>query len=203
MDKKRLVILILGLVLLLVGVGVGIYLVARPAGFSLRAGSGATPKNVRVSFTLAGREEVPTVSWTTEEAAQSLVYFGLNPATLTLVKAEEAPATSHNVTLEDASLPESTYYFTINVGKERFTNNGQPWQFNTSGRQVSPTPMVGAKKGGAMTLDDIKAAFGTDNPEFDLNEDGIVNAVDLRLFVVQEAKGTVTPTGKPTGTPTQ
>lgn len=40
-------------------------------------------------------------------------------------------------------------------------------------------------------LDQFKAAYGTDSPEFDYNNDGFVNSIDLPIFK-QNAKGEIT-----------
>ena len=44
---------------------------------------------------------------------------------------------------------------------------------------ISPT-------GGKYTLDDFKEVFGTSNPEFDINKDGVVNSADWILYQEQE-----------------
>lgn len=194
MSKGKLIILVLGLIVLLGGVGGGVYLVTQPTGFSLRAKNNAGPVGVKI---VGVTDQSATISWTTAEAVQSLVYYGLNPASLTLVQSEATPTTSHSVELVGL-LPESTYYFTINVGKEGYTNGSKPWEFKTTGRIASgmtatPSPV-------AVSIEAMELAYGKSNPVLDLNGDGVVNMVDIRLFMTREASKSgerVSPTATP------
>jgi hypothetical protein len=161
-------------------------LVTQPTGFSLRAQNRATPQGVKV---VEVTDQTAKITWTTEEAVQSLVYYGLNSASLTLVQSEATSTTNHAVEITGL-LPASTYYLTINVGKERFTNASQPWQFKTGARQVSVTPQVTPTAvPQEVSLAAIKEAIGKNDPSLDLNGDGVVSAIDARLFLQREASG--------------
>lgn len=195
MNKTKTLILVIGLVVLLTGAGVGVFLVTQPTGFSLRAQNKNLPQGVKV---VAVTDEMVKVEWMTEEPTQSLVYYGLNSASLTLVQSEATATGEHAVELAGL-LPSSTYFFTINVGKERFTNDGPPWQFKTLARQGGVTPtLTPSLTLGPVTAASLKGAMGTSEEHFDLNGDGSVNLVDLRIIRDREAtkSASVTPTGK-------
>lgn len=71
-----------------------------------------------------------TISWTTDEDAQSTVQYGTDPADMGLFFVETSATMSHTVNL--TLLEESTtYYFVIVVNDEVYDNGGVPWNFTT------------------------------------------------------------------------
>ena len=176
MDKRKKVYLIIGLLILLFSIPLGVLLIRQQSNFRLGATSVNTPELVK-TINLGPRSA--TISWTTEKPSQGMINYGLSPTNLSLIQPETAPAVNHQVSLANL-LPESTYYYTIQVEDETFDNNGQPFSFSTTAAAATPSPLPSISEAG------FTQAFGTNNPNYDLNQDGVVSMVDLLLFRQRE-----------------
>lgn len=177
--NKGKIFLIIGIVILLLGIPLGIIFLGSRTSFRLGATDPNKPETVRVAGIT---ESSAIISWTTKNAVQSLVSYGLSANNLTLIQPETSSTTNHQIEVVRL-LPQSNYYFVIKVGDKVFDNNGQPFSFITLTKKetpVSPTPTV--KTPSSLNENDLEAAMGTNNPMYDLNKDGIVNSLDLLLF---------------------
>ena len=89
----------------------------------------------------------------------------------------ESRSTIHSTTLSHLS-PGKTYYYKIGVGEKIYDNEGIPYSFTTPKGESQKE----ASTSEADSEEALKKAIGTDNPEYDLNGDGIVNAIDLMIL---------------------
>jgi len=180
MTKGK-IFLIIGILILLVSVPVAVFILKQKTGFRLGAQKSDRPENVQIKNIT---NQTATLTWTTSKASQGFISYGISPTNLSLIQSENAPTTNHQVNLTGL-LPETNYFFVINVGEKTFDNNGQPYTFKTQPKETkekplapSPTPTVSA----SLSEEKLKATMGTSNPLYDLNKDGIVNTLDLLLF---------------------
>lgn len=199
-----------GGILAIVVVGVVVWQMGVIRTFFGEATGGAKPQGVRVTNISANSA---AISWQTTEPVVGQVEYGTTPGSFLLRATETSPTTNHNVTLSPL-LPETIYYFRIRLGEEIYDDNGAPYSFTTKEAVakmpspgvspalplVSPTAVISRPTatptqslspvispiGGKYTLDDFKKAFGTSNPEFDINKDGVVNSADWLLYQEQE-----------------
>lgn len=116
-----------------------------------------------------------TLVWQTQDQVLGVVLYGTSPDNLFQSQAEIAKAASHQVLLSNL-IPATTYYFKIQVGENVFDQDGTSYSFTT----LASLPEVPG-----ITEEEIKGAMGTDNPKYDLNQDGFVNLLDLFLFKQQ------------------
>ena len=173
---RRKIFLIIGLLILLIGVPLGIYLVSQSATFRLGAQDPNQPENVQVANI---NQNSAKISWTTPQAAQSLISYGLSTNNLTLIQSESTPTTNHQVTLLRLR-DNSRYFFVIKVGQKTYTDeDNQPYNLTTLSKVASPIPSPTTP---VLSETGLKAAMGTSNTSYDLNKDGIVNFLDLQLF---------------------
>ena len=130
------------------------------------------PENVEV------REITQTtakITWTTEKDAQSIILYGETPGNLPLMAFEDKPKKDHEVNLSLLN-PRTTYYFKIKVGEQEFDDQGLPWQFTTLSTVATPTPP-------SFNPSLFPQKFGTSDPLYDLNHDGVVNFTDYSLYL--------------------
>lgn len=172
---KGKIFLIVGILILLLGIPAGIFLISQKTGFRLGAKNSNSPENLQI---MNITDQSATISWTTKNPVQGFISYGISPTNLTLIKPESAPAINHQINLEKL-MAGSSYFFTIKVGETVFDNDGQPYTFTTLTQQITPTPTVFIPK---LTEEGMQAVMGTNNPIYDLNQDGVVNSVDLLLL---------------------
>jgi hypothetical protein len=75
-------------------------------------------------------ENSAKVTWTTDQETLSNIEYGTSPTSLTFSAPEVEKAKNHAVDLTLLS-KNTTYYFQIAVGEEKFDNGGIPWTFTT------------------------------------------------------------------------
>lgn len=175
MNAKK-VLLVLGIAIMLVGIPVGIVLYSSPTGFSLGAKDANKPENI--SATVLSSQSV-SITWITGKTVQGGVGYGLSTDSMTLFTAESGPTVNHAVTLEGLA-PGKTYYYVVKINNQTYDNNGSPYTFITSGSQTVTPTLTPALS--TPTESGFQSAFGTSDPVYDLNKDGIVNTLDLEIF---------------------
>lgn len=171
------VILILVILVILAGIGFGVY-TFRDSLNPLTTEANKTlgqPLSVQAPKVLTNEANI---QWTSEDAVISVVKYGTTATDLSLTATELTSTKSHLVKLRNLK-PSTTYYYQIVVGQTPYDDNGKPWTFKTMEDEAK------------MTKEQVEKALGTSNPQFDFNKDGIVNSLDLRLFLKQ------TPTPQP------
>ena len=136
------------------------------------AGASSAPKNVSVSKIT---QTTAKITWQTEKETQSTLIYGESSENLPLMSFENKPAKNHEVDLSLLN-PATSYYFKIKIADEEFDNDGLPWQFTTLASVTAPaSPDFDPNK--------FQEKFGSSDPFYDLNHDGIVNAVDYALYL--------------------
>jgi len=180
MGKKK-IFLFIGILILLISVPATILILKQQTVFKLGAQSSDEPTNIQITNLT---ERTATVVWTTQRATQGMISYGLSPNNLTLVQIENAPAVNHHIILSNL-LPENTYFFVIKTADKTFDNNGQPFTFTTKPQETTspttaPAPPISEEK--------LQSAMGTNDPNYDLNKDNIVNTLDLLLLREQKNK---------------
>ena len=96
------------------------------------------------------KENSVKIRYTTTNEAQGVIEYGTSPTALNFFAPESQNTKDHSVDLTLLS-PNSTYYFQIRIGENKFDNGGVPWTFatktkedaqeTTSESQVEPTPV--------------------------------------------------------------
>lgn len=137
-----------------------------------QAGASSTPSNVNVSEIT---QTSAKIIWQTEKETQGTVIYGEGPNNLPLMSFENEAIKNHEVNLSLLN-PATSYYFKIKITDEEFDNGGLPWQFTTLASVSAPaSPDFDPNK--------FEEKFGSTDPLYDLNHDGIVNAVDYDLYL--------------------
>jgi hypothetical protein len=113
---------------IIAGIPLVLYMFFQLQGVFTRAND-AAPRDVVIAGTT---EYSAIVHWYTDQQTQAVILYGLSPTELTLVAPETTIENDHTVVIESLQ-PGTTYYFTIQIGGEVFTNGGTPWQFTTKG----------------------------------------------------------------------
>lgn len=168
------------LIVLALLVSVGILVVAAQTTKNLltRAKQDIVPTNVRADQITVNSA---IISWQTEKETQGLVEYGTNPSEFPLFAIETTAVKNHSVNLSLLT-PNTTYYYRIKIGEKSFDNAGLPWSFTTKVPAApTPTPM-------ACNLSAFRAKFGTSDPTFDINKDGVVNSTDYLLCLNQQQR---------------
>lgn len=150
---------LLGLILIIVGLGVTTYLVGQGGLFSIRAGPGHEPKDVRISNIT---DSSFTVTYTTEDLVTGALSFGesVNLEQSALDDRDQnsgkiSPHKLHNITVRNLD-PEKTYYFSIISGQDTYLNNSNPFEVVT-GSPIDDTPLVQNPMSGKIILPNGKA----------------------------------------------
>lgn len=161
---------------------------------SQASGGAREPKNlfVKVERTSTGIIQA-MLSWQTEEDAISVIEYGINPSSMLLRQQESASTMSHKISLSPLK-SDVYYYFQIRVGDEIYDNGGIPFSFKATPASdgttpaVSPTggqptalPTIGSQPSSTPSLcvrEEYVANFGSNNTQYDLNRDGVVNQLD-------------------------
>ncbi|MFH1841125.1 MAG: hypothetical protein ABH807_03165 [Candidatus Shapirobacteria bacterium] len=172
------ILLIIAVVILLISIPLAIILLTKPAIFNLRATGQSQPQSVSVEDIT---DQSALIKWTTSLPVQASLSYGLNPANLSLIYAEnEGMQTLHLANLEGL-LPDSDYFFALKMGGQNYSDPS--YWFHTLPRQQENLPTTGpTTEPKCDTTEKLKAVLGQENPACDLNRDGIVNSVDLFLF---------------------
>lgn len=110
------------------GIPLVLYMFFQLQGVFTRANDSA-PRDVVIAGTT---ESTAIIHWYTDQQTQAVIMYGLSPSELTLVAPETTIENDHTVVIESLQ-PGTTYFFTIQIGGEVFTNGGTPWQFTTKG----------------------------------------------------------------------
>lgn len=140
--------------------------------FLTKARAEALPKNVQVQEIT---QTAAKITWSTEKDSQSVLHYGTDPQNLPLMAFESEATANHQVSLSLLS-PKTTYFFKIKVGEKEFTDQGLPWQFTTLATALSSTPPP-------FDPTQFQAKFGSSDPLYDLNHDGVVNMTDYSLYL--------------------
>lgn len=175
--------------------------------------SDAKPQNLSITDIT---QSSAVVKWTTDQENQVVVEYGTSPTSLTFFAPEATKTKDHRVEL-NLLTPETTYYFQVKAGDKIYDNGGVPWTFTTiSESQVTPSPAdvspTAIEESNAIStpsatvaptenpesvtkdtdcdLNDYKTRFYTEAPEYDQDNNGVVN---LRDWSICSAKST-TPT---------
>ena len=81
------------------------------------------------------------IGWSTDQETQGVIEYGTSPTALNFFAPESQKGKKHNVDLTLLS-PNSTYYFQIRIGDQKYDNGGVPWTFTTKSKgseALSPT----------------------------------------------------------------
>lgn len=215
-KQIRLVTYVLGIIAsLLLGVlgfrFLGEYLTSRA--------SNAAPQNLSITDIT---QNAATVKWTTDQETQVVIEYGTTPTSLTFFAPEATKTKEHRVEL-NLLTSTTTYYFQIKSGDKIYDNGGVPWTFTTLAEgETTPSPTVTAtsptdiettptielsptvnpadvEKDTNCDLNDYKNRFYTTSPEYDQDNNGIVNLRDWSLC--NATNGNLTPTITPSPTP--
>lgn len=167
---------------LAIGIGVILGVVVIFLAFTLLQGvftraADVKPQDVVISGVT---ENSAKVTWTTDQEALSNIEYGTSPTSLTFSAPEVEKAKSHSVDLTLLS-KNTTYYFQIAVGEEKFDNGGIPWTFTTKSEgdaqtggetvptasptaslqlTITPSPTAASGTCNFTNCEDMKANFG-------------------------------------------
>lgn len=133
------------------------------------------------------------INWETEKETQGIVRYSTDPTAFStegsnslLFAPENAESKSHQVALSLLK-PDTTYYYEIVVGTSVYGQGGLveqdkhlPFSFTTQTASESEST-----SGSTSNLDEntFKQKFGTNDPLYDLNKDGVVNSTDYLIFL--------------------
>lgn len=145
---------LLGLILIVVGLGITTYLVKQGGLFSIRAGPGHEPKDVRISNVT---DTSFTVSYLTEDSVTGVLNFGDSTA-LGQSALDDRDQNSgkisthklHNITVRNLD-PEKTYYFSIISSQDTYLNNSNPFEVTTA-NVIEDTPLEQNPMSGKLIL---------------------------------------------------
>lgn len=184
LGKSLLLFIVLSLSLGIVVVGVLSF-----RSYFTRASGSNQPTNVRVSNISANSANV---LWETSSDTQGIVRFATDPSAFStgnssalLFAAETASTTKHQVKLSSLKA-DTTYYYEVAIKDSVYDQNGLvsadkhlPFSFSSSksdsSSATSDLPTLDAEV--------FKQKFGSNDPLYDLNKDGIVNATDYLMFL--------------------
>lgn len=88
------------------------------------------------------------LGWSTDQETQGVVEYGTSPTSLNFFAPEAAKGQKHTVDLSLLS-PNTTYYFQVRIGDQKYDNGGVPWTFTTKAKgdaatTGTPTPSPSA-----------------------------------------------------------
>jgi len=121
------------------------------------------------------------VNFATEKPSFSRIIYGSDPGQLSLFSVETNQTDTHGVTLSFLS-PNTSYYYKIRIGEKEYDNNGQPYTFTTRPAEAGASAVTGNQLDN-LDSDIFKQKFGSSDPEYDVNRDGVVNTTDYLLFL--------------------
>jgi len=122
-------------------IGVIVAVVIMVMGFRLLSGvftraSDVEPRDVVISDISQNNAKI---SWSTGIETQAVIEYGNTPTALNFFAPETQKNKSHSVDLTLLS-PNSTYYFQIRIGENKYDNGGVPWTFTTKDITKSQVP---------------------------------------------------------------
>lgn len=147
-------------------------------GILVGAENKISPSQVNVSG-ITGNSAI--INFSTEKPTFSRVIYGSDPQKLSLFSVETHQTDTHTVTLSFLS-PNTTYYFKIRISDKEFDDNGAPYSFTTRPAE-SGASGVTENRFDNLDQDVFKQKFGTSDPEYDVNQDGVVNTTDYLLYL--------------------
>ena len=183
-------VLVAVLVLMLGGLVAGF---GKVRSFLTSAQGGCNPEGLTEANLTAGSIEIV---FQTSKACQMEIAYGTSSEALLLQVPEAMASLNHRIRLAPL-LPSTTYYYQVVSEGKRV---GQVRSFLTKAPEVTPTQMPveeppevipgetvvpEATASGKYTLQDFQSQFGGDNPEFDLDKNGIVNMRDWLMYQKQ------------------
>jgi hypothetical protein len=125
------------------------------------------------------------ITWESAVENQGLVRYSTDPSAFTqtdssalLFSVEAKPATNHEVKLTMLK-PGQTYYYKVIVGEKVYDNANLPYTFNT----LTSDAALGPNSLPTLDKNIFKQKFGTSDPLYDLNNDGVVNSKDYLLYL--------------------
>jgi hypothetical protein len=125
-----------------------------------------------------------TITWTTNEIADSLVKYGTAPGVYTLQQYNAADVTSHSVGLTGLEA-NRTYYYVVN-STDPSNNPAQSTEFNFKTLETAVLPRWDINEDctvNYLDLGELAEHWGETTsapyPRYDINEDGVVNYLDL------------------------
>ncbi len=77
-------------------------------------------------------QNAATVKWTTQSPSQGVIEYGTSQTALNFFAPEVAQTQNHSVDLTLLA-SQTTYYFQIRIGDQKYDNGGVPWTFATKG----------------------------------------------------------------------
>lgn len=162
------------------------------------------------------------VKWETDQETQVVIEYGTSPTSLTFFAPEATRTKSHRLEL-NLLAEATTYYFQIKSGDQLFDNGGVPWTFTTLKQtepeasptqtedttaepsptvslsptaEAEPSPSINpttVTKDTKCDLETYKTHYYTDTPEYDQDNNGIVNLRDWSLCNSMNNPTTPTP----------
>lgn len=103
--------------------------------------SNVAPKNLAITQITTSSAQV---TWASDQASQSVIEYGTTPTSLTFFAPEAISTKEHSVELNLLSA-NSTYYFQVRTGDQKYDNGGVPWTFTTASEvQASPAASTNA-----------------------------------------------------------
>lgn len=133
---------LIGLLLLLIGIGGTIYLVETRTSSLPKAQTTHQPYNVlKTNLT----DTSFTVTWLTQEAVTGTIIYGINKKSLSQIALDDRdiidnkpkPYKTHHISVKNLS-PNTTYYFIINSGNNKFLDGDNPYTITTAKSMDKP-----------------------------------------------------------------
>jgi hypothetical protein len=94
----------------------------------------AAPREVVIT---AITQNTARIGWSTDQETQAVIEYGTSPTALNFFAPEPAKTAKHTVDLTLLS-PNTTYYFQVRIGDEKYDNGGVPWSFMTKRKGMRP-----------------------------------------------------------------
>lgn len=161
-------------------------------------GSNSEPKNVRTANIT---DQSAVILWESEIENQGLIRYATDPsafnlgnASALLFIAESKPTKNHEVKLTSLK-PNTTYYYQIELAVDKDKNiydqgglvkdnKNLPFTFTTqkSTQNSSEIP--------SLDPEIFRQKFGSQDPLYDLNKDGIVNSSDYLIYLSRSSTAT-------------
>ncbi len=177
---------------LAISLGILIIGIINLKSYFTKANESGQPQDVR---TVNITDQSATILWNSTISNQGLIRYSTNPTAFEsgntsalLFVAESKPTTKHEVRLTSLK-PNTTYYYQIELtsGKEKLiydqgglvkNNKNLPFSFTTTSQTTSQTENLPS-----LDPNIFKQKFGSNDPLYDLNKDGVVNATDYLLYL--------------------